>query len=416
MASIDRRLRLWAWLIRRQGSIAHRSEAAVIAMQRRRAPDNAVLNFILGTLRPGAEVSERAIPGPAGDLAIRIYRPVDSGQGSRPLILYFHGGGFVLGEMRLGDWLCSNVAVNVGAVVVSADYRLAPRHRFPAAVDDSYAALRWAAENAAELGADGPVGVMGESAGANLSAVICLLARDRRGPAISHQALLYPPTDMTAVPPATAGTAFLSETEMRAYRALYLGDADPSDPRASPLLASDHGGLPPALILVGEHDPLRGNGIRYAEALRDAGVPVRLTEYVGMPHGFLNFPGLCRIASQAVAEICAEQKAALIRHPAAVPAAGPDGEGLTNRQRSPDGTDDGGDPGIRNGHLGRGPRGSGPRGSGRGSPGPRGLGPRGSGPRGSGPRGSGPRGVRPRPLKIGVIMPTAYRAASPPFR
>jgi acetyl esterase len=212
----------------------------------------------------------------------------------------------------MGDWLCSQVARNVGAVVVSVDYRLAPRHRFPAAVDDCYAAVLWAAENAGSLGAGGPLGLMGESAGGNLTAVTCLLARDRGGPAISHQVLIYPATDMTVEAPATANTPFLTSLEMHAYREHYLADADPSDIRLSPMLAEDHGKLPPALIQVGEHDPLRDGGVRYAAALRAAGVPVRLTEYVGMPHGFLNFPGLCRLAPQALAEICAEQKAALV--------------------------------------------------------------------------------------------------------
>jgi acetyl esterase len=224
--------------------------------------------------------------------------------------------------------------VTVGAVVVSVDYRLAPRHRFPAAVDDCYAALVWAAENAAGLGtgspsalgtvssagpgagssgqaAPPPIGVMGESAGGNLAAVMCLLARDRGGPKISHQALLYPPTDMTRAPQKAVKALIIPEADMLAYRRLYLGDADPADPRVSPLLAADHSGLPPALIQVGEHDPLREDGVRYAAALRSAGVPVRFTEYVGMPHGYLNFPGLCRAAPQAMAEICTEQAAAL---------------------------------------------------------------------------------------------------------
>jgi len=117
---------------------------------------------------------------------------------------------------------------------------------------------------------------------------------------------------MTSGKPAPPGTPFLSGPEMLAFRQHYLGDADPGDSRASPLLASDHSGLPPALIQVGEHDPLREDGVRYAAALRAAGVPVRLTEYVGMPHGYLNFPGLCRLADQALSEICAEQTAALI--------------------------------------------------------------------------------------------------------
>ena len=320
MAPIDRRLRVFAWMVRRQGSIAGKTEAEVIALQARHMPDNAVTNFIFGKVAPGIEASNRTIPGPGGDIPVRVYRRPDpagpagtGGSGTRPLILYFHGGGFVLGELRMGDWLCSQVARNVGAVVVSVDYRLAPRHRFPVAVDDCYAAVLWAAENAGSLGAGGPLGVMGESAGGNLSAVVSLLARDGGGPAISHQVLIYPATDMTSVPPATATTPFLTASEMHAYREHYLADADPSDPRLSPMLAKDHAKLPPALIQVGEHDPLRDSGVRYAATLRAAGVPVRLTEYVGMPHGFLNFPGLCRWAPQALAEICAEQKAALVK-------------------------------------------------------------------------------------------------------
>ena len=214
----------------------------------------------------------------------------------------------------MGNWMCGLVAASVGAVVVSVDYRLAPEHVFPAAVEDCYAALAWAAGSAAELGATGRIGVMGESAGGNLAAVTCLIARDRGGPVISHQALMYPATDMTTGAPATADPSapFLSAAEISAYRRLYLGpDGDPANPWASPLLA-DHAALPPALIQVGEHDPLRDNVVRYAEALRAAGVPVRFTEYVGMPHGFVNFPGLSRAAHQAMAEVCAEQSAALV--------------------------------------------------------------------------------------------------------
>jgi acetyl esterase len=237
----------------------------------------------------------------------------------RPLVLYFHGGGFVLGMLRMGDWMCGNVAAQVGAVVVSVEYRLAPLHPFPAAVEDCYAALTWAVANAAELGAQGPIGVMGESAGGNLAAVVSLAARDRGGPAIAHQALIYPATDAsesgTAIPDARASRnpAFVHADELEAYRRMYLAaDGDATNPLASPMLAPSHEGLPPALVQVGEHDPLRRDGTRYAEKLRSAGVPVRFTEYLGMPHGFLNFPGLCRSAPQALAEIIAEQKAALV--------------------------------------------------------------------------------------------------------
>jgi acetyl esterase/lipase len=315
MAPIDRRLRVWAWMVRRQTAALSRSEADVIALQSRHVPDNAITNYIFGTVAPGTKVTDRVIAGPGGELPVRVYRPSGAGTAPRPLIVYLHGGGFVFGDLRLPDWLCSHVATNAGAVVVSVAYRLAPTYRFPAAVDDSYAALLWAAENAAALGAGGPVGVMGESAGGTLSAVLCLLARDRGGPAISHQTLLYPATDMTRSHPASLTSPFLSAPEMLAYRRYYIGDGDAGDFRASPLLASDHSNLPPALIQVGEHDPLRDDGAAYADALRAAGVPVRLTEYVGMPHGYLNFPGLCRLAPQALAEICAEQKAALAQPP-----------------------------------------------------------------------------------------------------
>jgi acetyl esterase/lipase len=326
MAPVDRRVKLWAWLVRQQGSVGTKTEAEVIAMQSRHTPANGVSNRIFGTVVPGTEVTNRAIIGPAGDIPVRIYRPARTASGGRPLMLNFHGGGFVFGDLRLADWMCSSVAVAVGAVVVSVDYRLAPRHRFPAAVDDCYAALVWAAENATGLGAGSPgqtsappIGVMGESAGGNLAAVMCLQARDRGGPEISHQALLYPPTDMTRMPPNAEKSLIISEPEMLAFRRLYLSDADPADPRASPLLTKDHSGLPPALIQVAEHDPLRADGVRYAAALRSAGVPVRFTEYVGMPHGYLNFPGICRSAPQALAELCAEQKAALAQADVAVP-------------------------------------------------------------------------------------------------
>ena len=329
MARIGFGLRVWGWLTRRQLSAATMSEAAIIALQGRRVPANVVTNWLFGTVPPGVGVSDRSVPGPGGQIPVRVYQPAACESGDRPLVVYFHGGGFVFGSLDLGNWMCGTAAARVGAVVVSVDYRLAPKHRFPAAVEDCYAALAWAADNAGELGAAGPIGVMGESAGGTLAAVMCLLARDRGGPAIRHQALVYPAADMTDArenghaglcwlagddprTPDRQDAPFLSAAEMAAYKRHYLGpDGDPADPRASPLLAADHSGLPAALIQVAEHDPLRPDGKRYAAALRAAGVPVRLTEYVGVPHGFVNFPGLSRAAGQAMAEICAEQSEAL---------------------------------------------------------------------------------------------------------
>jgi acetyl esterase/lipase len=315
MARIDVRLRAMGWLARRQVRVETMSEAGLVALQGRRIPANAVTSWLLGAVPPGIGVTDRTVPGPAGPIPVRVYRPAAAADTGRPLVVYFHGGGFVFGNLDLGNWMCGTVAARVGAVVISVDYRLAPGHHFPAAVEDCYAALTWAAGDAAGLGAGGPIGVMGESAGGNLAAVMCLLARERGGPAIRHQALIYPATDMTAVrepDPADPAPPFLSVAEIAAYKRHYLGPGgDPANPWASPLLAADHTGLPPALIQVGEHDPLRADGQRYAAALRAAGVPVRFTEYVGVPHGFMNFPGLSRAAHQAMAEICAEQAAAL---------------------------------------------------------------------------------------------------------
>jgi acetyl esterase len=268
-------------------------------------------------------VSDVVCPGPESDLTLRVYQP-DGNGAPCPLVVNFHGGGWTFGTLDQYDWFCSNIAARVGAVVLSVDYRLAPDHPFPAAPEDCYAALVWAAEHAADWGADASrLGVMGDSAGGNLAAVVCLLARDRSGPVIRHQALVYPATDLMLSSPSLTTNAVkpvLTRTDVEAYRDLYLGDEDAGrDVRASPLLAEDLSGLPPALIQVAEHDPIRDDGVRYADALRAADVPVRLTEYVGMPHGYLSLPRVCRAAAQALWEIGAEQQLALTT-PERVPA------------------------------------------------------------------------------------------------
>lgn len=314
MARISRRLLVWGWFTRRQVAVATMSEADIIAVQSRKIPVNAVTRWLFGALPPGVEATDRTVPAADRQIPVRVYRPAGAAPADgRPLVVYFHGGGFVFGSVAMGDWICGTVADQVGAVVVSVGYRLAPAHRFPAAVEDCYAALAWAAGNLAELGAAGPVGVMGESAGGCLSAVMCLLARERGGPAIAHQALIYPVTDMTDDRTAARrDMPFLSAAEMTAYKRHYLGpDGDQAHPWVSPLLAADHAGLPPALIQVAEHDPLRSDGLRYAAALRAAGVAVRFTEYVGVPHGFVNFPGLSSAAHQAMNEVVAAQRETL---------------------------------------------------------------------------------------------------------
>jgi acetyl esterase len=207
------------------------------------------------------------------------------------------------------DWLCSNVAAKTGAVVVSVAYRTAPAHRWPTAPEDCYAALLDVVARTSELGVDpARITVMGDSAGGNLAAVVTLMARDRSGPSIARQILLYPVTDLTDASTSLrhgSKTPVVTSADMLASRQHYLGQQDPSDPYASPLMAEDLAGLPPALIQVAEFDPLREDGLRYARALRRAAVDVRVTEYIGMPHGYFIFPKFCSCTAQALAEVCA---------------------------------------------------------------------------------------------------------------
>jgi acetyl esterase len=234
-------------------------------------------------------------------------------------VVNFHGGGFVLGSARQGDWLCSTVADELDAVVVSVDYRLAPTHRFPAAVEDCQDALGWVAEHAASLGGDAArIGVMGDSAGGNLAAVVSILARDAGGPQVAHQALIYPATDMTdalrqdASYLANTRGIVLSNEDMDVFAEHYVGgDGDPSDWRLSPILAADLGGLPPAVVVVAGLDPLHDSGVRYAQALADAGTEVRVEDFHQMPHGFVSFPYFCAAARPAVDAIVASQRRAL---------------------------------------------------------------------------------------------------------
>jgi acetyl esterase len=228
----------------------------------------------------------------------------------KPLIVYFHGGGFVYGDLRGGDWICGTVAKELDAVVVSVGYRLAPKHPFPAGVEDCFAATKWAVANAAQLGADPHrVGVMGESAGGNLAAVVALLARDQGGPAIHHQALLYPVTGAhdSESRRVNADAFILTAADMQRFDELYRGPQ--TDWRVSPLLAESLAGLPPAIIEVAGHDPLHDDGVLYAEALRAAGVAAELEEYPAMPHGFLNFPRFARDAAPAIAKVIKSQRA-----------------------------------------------------------------------------------------------------------
>ncbi len=240
---------------------------------------------------PGPEVGEvldGKLPGPAGELAYRLYRPATPGP--HPVIVYWHGGGWVLGDETSDDSLCRDLCVRTDALVVSVNYRHGPEHPFPAAVDDGYAALRWVAEHAAELGGvSDRLAVAGWSAGANMATVMCHLAREQDGPRIAGQALLTPPTDTRRYPSHTENAVGYGLTTgvMDWFRLHYCaGDdpADPDDPRLAPLRAADLSGLPPAVVITAEFDPLRDEGDAYAEALAAAGVPTRHVQARGHTH------------------------------------------------------------------------------------------------------------------------------------
>ncbi len=258
-----------------------------------------------------ARVENRTIPGPQGDVPIRVYTP--EGKAPFPVLVFFHGGGWVIGNLESHDAVCRSLARAVPAVVVAVDYRLAPEHKFPAAAEDCYAATRWVAEHAAAVGGEAArIAVGGDSAGGNLSAVVSLMARDRGGPRLVHQLLVYPATDAHMDAPSIHENAegyFLTRDGMVWFWNHYLnGPADRANPYASPLRAADLRGLPPATVITAEFDPLRDEGERYAARLRQAGVPVEMKRYDGIIHGFFGMSAVLPQAEEAV-----EQAAAALR-------------------------------------------------------------------------------------------------------
>ncbi|BBK31348.1 acetyl esterase [Stella humosa] len=259
---------------------------------------------------------DRAIPGPAGSIPVRLYWP-PSAAGKLPVVVYFHGGGHVIGNLDTHDVICRNLCAGAEALVLSVDYRMGPENRFPAAVEDSWAALLWIAGAAAGLGADGTrIAVTGDSAGANLAAVVALMARDAGGPAIRLQALIYPVADYHLTGDSferyATGFGMLTRGAMEWFRGHYLnGIEDARDWRASPIHAPDLAGVAPALVVTAECDVLRDDGIRYAAALRAAGVAVEEREYAGMIHGFFGLTPAIDDAVAAQAFVCDAMKRAL---------------------------------------------------------------------------------------------------------
>jgi acetyl esterase len=258
---------------------------------------------------PMARIEAVQIPGPAGTLAARLYVPPEPATDPPPLLVFFHGGGWVIGDLETHDGPCRFIAANSGACVLAIDYRLAPEHPFPAAAEDALAAYAWASENAEALGCDrSRVAVIGDSAGANLAAVVCLLARDQGAPPPTMQLLIYPVTECSEERPSrlTLGDGFLlTRPDMDFFEDSYLPPgADRSDPRVSVLQAGDLGGLPPAYVAVAGFDPLRDEGVAYGERLREAGVPVSLHLHPGLVHTFANLTAICPSARQAMLEAC----------------------------------------------------------------------------------------------------------------
>lgn len=266
---------------------------------------------------PVGAVKDLDVPGPLGPIGVRIYRPLGAGElDVLPLVVFFHGGGWVLCDLDSHDGFCRTLTNATGCCVAAVDYRRAPEHKFPAPAEDSYAAFQWLTENAAAIGADGArVAVAGDSAGGNLAAVVALMARDRGGPSIAFQLLMYPVIDHRFDTPshlAQGTTNGLTSAEVQYYWREYLeDDADGADPYASPLRAESHAGLPPALLILPEHDPLRSEGEAFGTALRGAGGTATVSIYDGMFHSFLMFVGVLGEADEALAEMATALRTAL---------------------------------------------------------------------------------------------------------
>ena len=254
------------------------------------------------------KIDNTTFAGPSGDqIRLRIYSPVAGGGAALPALVYFHGGGWVIGDLDTHDALCRTLANESHARVIAVDYRLAPEHKFPAAADDAFAAVKWIEANASSLGIDANrIAVAGDSAGGNLSAVVCQMAKQKGGPHIVFQLLIYPVTQMRANTGSMSAFAegyFLERQTMNWFFDQYApAGQDPNDWRISPLAATDLSGLPRAYIVTAGFDPLRDEGKAYADKLNHAGVAAVYVDYPGMVHGFFNMQGVLPQARDAIAD------------------------------------------------------------------------------------------------------------------
>jgi acetyl esterase len=286
-----------------------------LAAQRRQSEQTALTQA--GEPEAVASVADRLIDGPAGDaLPIRIYTPAHADPGPLPVLVYFHSGGWVFGSIDAHNPVCRALANHACCLVVSVGYRLAPEHPFPAAPDDCYAATQWVAAHAREFNGDpARIAVGGDSAGGNLAAVVALMARDRHGPTLCYQVLIYAETSYCE-PGMESYAAYaegygLTREDMRWYWEQYLARPEDSmHPYAAPLRATDLSGLPPTLIITAEYDPVRDEAEQYAARLHQAGVPVQCSRYAGMIHSFFRMFALFEQSHQALAEVTGALRAA----------------------------------------------------------------------------------------------------------
>jgi acetyl esterase len=257
---------------------------------------------------PNALVEDLRVPGPAGDIPVRVYRPLDAASTVLPVLVWFHGGGWVIGSVHESDADCRRLAVDGKFAVVSVEYRLAPEYPFPAAPEDCYAVVAWVAAHAERLHVDPTrLAVGGDSAGGNLAAVVSLMARDRGGPGILFQLLVYPVTDIASMETPShhenAEGYFLTRNSMLWFRDHYTPDASiRTNPHVSPLHATNLAGLPRALVITAEFDPLRDEGEAYADRLLAAKVPVTKNRYAGQIHGFFSMNAFLEGGRQAFQE------------------------------------------------------------------------------------------------------------------
>ena len=274
-----------------------------LTVEQARAADLAAIRAGAGDPEPVHEVVDVEIPGPVAPLPLRVYRPVD--ERPLPALVYFYGGGWALGNLDTSDGVCRALANRAGCLVVAAGYRLAPEWRFPAAVEDCHAATAWLRAHADQVGADADrIAVGGDSAGGNLAAAVALLARERGDVALAGQLLVYPNTDHradTASLREATHPAMFNRTSVAWYWSHYLAEEkDGLNPLASPLRAPSLAGLPPALVITAEYDPLRDEGEAYANRLASEGVPTELVRYDGMAHGFFTMVGTLDTARTAL--------------------------------------------------------------------------------------------------------------------